>query len=83
MTNPPADLIEHIRNGKRFVIASHQRPDGNAIGSAFDEGVQVVGAAAYTAADLTLHPLRTAEEAIDTAKNLPGNAWDLVKGLVD
>ncbi len=33
MTNPPAELIERIRNGKRFVIASHQRPDGDAIGS--------------------------------------------------
>ena len=34
MTNPPAELIDHIRTGKRFVIASHQRPDGDAIGSA-------------------------------------------------
>ncbi len=34
MTNPPAELIEHIRAGRRFVIASHQRPDGDAIGSA-------------------------------------------------
>ncbi len=34
MTNPPAELIEHIRAGQRFVIASHQRPDGDAIGSA-------------------------------------------------
>ena len=34
MTNPPAELLERIRNGKRFVVASHQRPDGDAIGSA-------------------------------------------------
>jgi phosphoesterase RecJ-like protein len=34
MTNPPAELVERIRNGQRFVIASHQRPDGDAIGSA-------------------------------------------------
>jgi bifunctional oligoribonuclease and PAP phosphatase NrnA len=33
MTNPPAELVERIRNGQRFVIASHQRPDGDAIGS--------------------------------------------------
>lgn len=34
MTNPPAELIDHIKHGQRFVIASHQRPDGDAIGSA-------------------------------------------------
>ena len=33
MTNPPADLVERIRNGQKFVVASHQRPDGDAIGS--------------------------------------------------
>lgn len=33
MTNPPAELVERIRQGQRFVIASHQRPDGDAIGS--------------------------------------------------
>lgn len=31
--NPPAELVERIKNGQRFVIASHQRPDGDAIGS--------------------------------------------------
>lgn len=34
MTNPPAELVERIRNGQRFVVASHQRPDGDAVGSA-------------------------------------------------
>jgi phosphoesterase RecJ-like protein len=34
MTNPPADLVERLTHGHRFVIASHQRPDGDAIGSA-------------------------------------------------
>jgi bifunctional oligoribonuclease and PAP phosphatase NrnA len=34
MTNPPADLVQRIKQGQRFVIASHQRPDGDAIGSA-------------------------------------------------
>jgi phosphoesterase RecJ-like protein len=34
MTNPPAELLERIRTGKKFVVASHQRPDGDAIGSA-------------------------------------------------
>jgi bifunctional oligoribonuclease and PAP phosphatase NrnA len=33
-SQPPADLIDAIRRGTRFVIASHQRPDGDAIGSA-------------------------------------------------
>jgi phosphoesterase RecJ-like protein len=30
---PPADLVERITHGNRFIIASHQRPDGDAIGS--------------------------------------------------
>ena len=34
MTNPPAELVNRIKQGKRFVLASHQRPDGDAIGSA-------------------------------------------------
>ena len=33
-SQPPADLLGVIRNGQRFVVASHQRPDGDAIGSA-------------------------------------------------
>jgi phosphoesterase RecJ-like protein len=33
-SRPPADLIDVIRSGQRFVVASHQRPDGDAIGSA-------------------------------------------------
>jgi phosphoesterase RecJ-like protein len=28
------DLVERLRTGQRFVISSHQRPDGDAIGSA-------------------------------------------------
>lgn len=34
MTIPPAELVERIKQGHRFVVASHQRPDGDAIGSA-------------------------------------------------
>jgi phosphoesterase RecJ-like protein len=34
MTPPPAELVDRIRQGRRFVVASHQRPDGDAIGSA-------------------------------------------------
>ena len=34
MTTPPAELVNRIRQGRRFVVASHQRPDGDAIGSA-------------------------------------------------
>lgn len=33
-SSPPADLIAAVRAGRRFVVASHQRPDGDAIGSA-------------------------------------------------
>jgi len=31
---PPAELLDAIRRGQSFVVASHQRPDGDAIGSA-------------------------------------------------
>lgn len=33
-STPPAALLDVIRRGRRFVVASHQRPDGDAIGSA-------------------------------------------------
>jgi phosphoesterase RecJ-like protein len=33
-SQPPADLIDIIGRGRRFIVASHQRPDGDAIGSA-------------------------------------------------
>ena len=33
-TQPPAELIDVIRRGHRFIVASHSRPDGDAIGSA-------------------------------------------------
>jgi phosphoesterase RecJ-like protein len=32
--SPPAELVQRIKHGQRFVVASHQRPDGDAIGSA-------------------------------------------------
>jgi phosphoesterase RecJ-like protein len=31
---PPDELLDVIRRGQRFIVASHQRPDGDAIGSA-------------------------------------------------
>ncbi len=34
MTILPAELVERLTQGQRFVVASHQRPDGDAIGSA-------------------------------------------------
>ena len=33
-SQPPAELLDLIKGGQRFIIASHQRPDGDAIGSA-------------------------------------------------
>jgi bifunctional oligoribonuclease and PAP phosphatase NrnA len=33
-SQPPAELLDIIRRGRRFVVASHARPDGDAIGSA-------------------------------------------------
>ena len=43
MTNPPAELVERIKHGQRFVIASHQRPDGDAIGSAMSMALALRG----------------------------------------
>ena len=34
-SNPPHDLIGRLQQGRRFLVTSHQRPDGDAIGSAF------------------------------------------------
>lgn len=31
---PPAELLAAVRSGSRFLVASHQRPDGDAVGSA-------------------------------------------------
>jgi phosphoesterase RecJ-like protein len=33
-SSPPAELLEAIHRGSRFFVTSHQRPDGDAIGSA-------------------------------------------------
>jgi len=33
-SQPPAELIDVIHRGQRFIVASHSRPDGDAIGSA-------------------------------------------------
>lgn len=33
-SQPPADIVDLIKRGTRFIVASHQRPDGDAIGSA-------------------------------------------------
>ncbi|MEZ5283366.1 MAG: bifunctional oligoribonuclease/PAP phosphatase NrnA [Vicinamibacterales bacterium] len=33
-SNPPESLLRAIRDGRRFLVTSHQRPDGDAIGSA-------------------------------------------------
>jgi phosphoesterase RecJ-like protein len=34
-SSPPAALLDAIGRGRRFYLSSHQRPDGDAIGSAF------------------------------------------------
>jgi phosphoesterase RecJ-like protein len=33
-SEPPPALVESLRAGRRFLVSSHQRPDGDAIGSA-------------------------------------------------
>ena len=53
MTNPPAELLDVIRGGQRFVVASHARPDGDAIGSAMAMAfaVRALGKAATVVTD--------------------------------
>ena len=53
MTNPPAELVDRIKHGHRFVIASHQRPDGDAIGSsmAMALALQAIGKEATVVTD--------------------------------
>ncbi|MBM3781247.1 MAG: bifunctional oligoribonuclease/PAP phosphatase NrnA [Acidobacteria bacterium] len=34
-SSPPHALVRHLQQGRRFLVTSHQRPDGDAIGSAF------------------------------------------------
>ena len=43
MMSPPAELVERIKHSQRFVIASHQRPDGDAIGSAMAMALALKG----------------------------------------
>lgn len=43
MTTPPSELLGVLRHGRRFVIASHQRPDGDAIGSAMAMALALQG----------------------------------------
>jgi phosphoesterase RecJ-like protein len=47
MGNELSQIVDRIRAGRRFVISSHQRPDGDAIGSAL--------AAAYALRELGKH----------------------------
>jgi len=52
-SQPPADLVDVIKRGRRFVIASHQRPDGDAIGSAMAMALalRAIGKAATVVTD--------------------------------
>ena len=52
-SQPPAELLDVIRRGRRFVVASHARPDGDAIGSAMAMAlaVRALGKQATVVAD--------------------------------
>ncbi|MEO7133823.1 MAG: bifunctional oligoribonuclease/PAP phosphatase NrnA [Vicinamibacterales bacterium] len=54
-SQPPAELLEVIRRGRRFIIASHSRPDGDAIGSAMAMAlaVRALGKQATVVTDAT------------------------------
>jgi phosphoesterase RecJ-like protein len=46
-------LVHHLRNGRRFIVSSHQRPDGDAVGSAMAMvlALQALDKHAFTALD--------------------------------
>jgi phosphoesterase RecJ-like protein len=52
-TTPPSELVAALARGQRFVVASHQRPDGDAIGSALSIALalQALGKEATVVAD--------------------------------
>ena len=52
-SQPPAELLDVIRRGRRFIVASHARPDGDAIGSAMAMAlaVRALGKQATVVAD--------------------------------
>jgi bifunctional oligoribonuclease and PAP phosphatase NrnA len=55
-TSLPRELLSTIESGRRFVIASHQRPDGDAVGSAMAMALALValGKEATVVADAPL-----------------------------
>jgi len=52
-SQPPSELLDVIRRGRRFIVASHSRPDGDAIGSAMAMAlaVRALGKQATVVAD--------------------------------
>lgn len=56
LTSPPAELLDRLRAGRRFVVASHQRPDGDALGSAMAMALalRALGKEAVVVADAPL-----------------------------
>jgi bifunctional oligoribonuclease and PAP phosphatase NrnA len=54
-SQPPAELLDVIRRGRRFIVASHSRPDGDAIGSAMAMAlaVRALGKQATVVTDAT------------------------------
>jgi bifunctional oligoribonuclease and PAP phosphatase NrnA len=70
MTNPPAELVNRIKQGKRFVLASHQRPDGDAIGSAMAMALalQSIGKDATVVTDATPPAFLQPFPGVDTVR---------------
>jgi bifunctional oligoribonuclease and PAP phosphatase NrnA len=54
-SQPPAELLDVIRGGRSFIVASHSRPDGDAIGSAMAMAfaVRALGKQATVVTDAT------------------------------
>jgi phosphoesterase RecJ-like protein len=73
MTNPPAELIDRIKQGQRFVIASHQRPDGDAIGSAMAMALalKAIGKDATVVTDAIPAAFLQPFPAVDTVRITP------------
>lgn len=73
MTNPPAELVDRLKHGQRFVIASHQRPDGDAIGSsmAMALALKAIGKEATVVTDAIPPVFLQPFPAVDTIRITP------------
>lgn len=70
MSEPPAALVAALRAGRRFVVASHQRPDGDAVGSSVGMALALsaLGKQATVVADAALPAYLRPFPAVDAVR---------------